>query len=132
MLVLVFALLLQSGHSEAYVGSYSNNNIRLTINRVTRFDNDQKMKIDYTVMVNGPQSAQMTSAGAPVKHPHIWYGHAEVRGQSVAYKKVNDHTYRGTIIAPIHQYRPQGAWVTMVTHSLLNQQGNWKVSFFLE
>ena len=129
--LLVSMAFLNPNHTKAQVGSAQDKGIMLTIDNVARFDHGQRLRVDYTI--HSPANASVSkNVGSPMESPHIWLGNTMVRGYSVSYKKTSPTTYKGTIVAQLHQYRPQGAQVTFYTYSILNERGRWKIQFYLE
>jgi hypothetical protein len=113
------------------VGSAADNGITLTINDVSLIDNDQRLKVNFTI--HSVERHQVKQQGVRLmQSPHIWLDDMLVRGSSVSYKKIGNHDYNGTIIAQLHQYRPALSHGTFQTGEILNQRGLWKIGFTLK
>ncbi|MBB2481103.1 hypothetical protein H5P36_12980 [Bacillus sp. APMAM] len=112
------------------LGSSEDKGIRLTINSYSIVNHGQNIQLHYTIQSNSNIQVNPDTTSL-VENPHIWIGHTLVREQSESFKKVSNNVYKGTITAQLQHYRPDNSEMSIHTHGLLHQKGQWTVKFLL-
>lgn len=124
------ALISAESQSRQVLGSSEDNGIKLTINSYSIVNHGQNIQLHYTIHSNSNIQVNRNAIGL-IENPHIWIGHTLVREESETFKRVSNNEYKGTIIAQLQHYRPDNSEMSIHTHGLLNQKGQWTVKFIL-
>jgi len=122
---------LSLAQSSKGLGSSENNGIRLTINDYSIINHGQDIQLHYTIYSNSNLQVSPNTKSL-IENPYIWIGHTLVREESESFKKVSNNEYRGTIIAQMHHYRQDRSEISFHTHGIMNQKGQWTVTFMLK
>jgi len=117
-------------NAQSQLGSSVDNGIRLTINDYSIINHGQNIVLHYTIRSNSNIQIKPGTTSL-VENPHIWIGHTLVREEKETFKRVSNNEYKGTIIAQLQHYRPDNSTMSIHTHGLLNQKGQWTVKFTL-
>ncbi|GIN87866.1 hypothetical protein J6TS2_42520 [Heyndrickxia sporothermodurans] len=112
------------------LGSSEDNGIKLTINSYSIVNHGQSILLNYTIHSNSNIQVN-PDATSLIENPYIWIGHTLVREESESFKRVSNNEYKGTITAQLQHYRPDNSEMSIHTHGLLNQKGQWTVKFIL-
>ncbi|MBS4175676.1 hypothetical protein [Bacillus sp. FJAT-49736] len=124
------ALIIAESQSRQVLGSSEDNGIQFTINSYSIVNHGQNIQLHYTIHSNSNIQVNPNAKGL-IQNPYIWIGHTLVREEFESFKRVSSNEYKGTITVQLQHYRPDNSEMSIHTHGILNQKGQWTVKFLL-
>jgi hypothetical protein len=114
--------------SQKIIGSSEANGIKLTINNYAIQNYGQEMVLYYTVQSKSGQLMDEDGISL-IKKPNLTIGDRRVQGNDTWHKKISNQIYQGAVKVQLPQYRPAVSNVEFNTDSILNQTGQWTITF---